>query len=260
MKKRRIPFLKEYKEKKEKIACITAYDASMAFQAEHAEIDLILVGDSLGMVIQGHKNTVPVTIDDMIYHCSAVARGCHYPLIVADLPFMSYTHEKLALANVTRLMQAGAEMIKIEGGEAIIPIIKTLVNQGVPICGHLGLQPQFIHKRGGYKRLPNTEEIETFLITEANLLVDAGIDCLLVECIPPQMAKNLSDNLPIPVIGIGSGPDCDGQILVFHDVIGLSQQSPSFSKNFLLGQENGIQGALMSYVNEVKKSHFQVVK
>lgn len=256
MAKRRLSFLRNCKTTQEKIACITAYDASTAFHADAAGIDLILVGDSLGMVVQGHQTTVPVTVDHIVYHCEAVKRGTQHAIIVADLPFMSYTSIDLALKNVTRLMQAGAEMIKIEGGATIAPIVKALSEQGVPTCGHLGLQPQFIHKQGGYKRIPNTEEVQSHLLHEADILINAGIDCLLVECIPSDMAKHLTKHVSIPTIGIGSGPHCDGQILVFHDVVGLSQSSPSFAKNFILGQTEGIPGALKQYVNDVKQVLF----
>jgi 3-methyl-2-oxobutanoate hydroxymethyltransferase len=258
MKKIRIPSLKTFKENKQKIVCITAYDSSSARVVDEAGIELILVGDSLGMVIQGHNSTVPVTTDDIVYHCKAVTRGAKNAIITADMPFMSYSSQELAVKNVTKLMQAGAEMIKIEGGKELAPLIDMLTTQGVPVCGHLGLQPQFLHKRGGFKAIPNSEETLSFLMEETRILVDAGIDCLLLECVPSEISKKITESFQIPVIGIGSGKHCDGQILVFHDVVGLTKSAPPFSKNFLNGETGGISSALSHYVNDVKTGLFPV--
>lgn len=244
--------LYQLKQQQEKIAMLTAYDAAFAHWCGEAGCDVLLVGDSLGMVVQGHSSTLPVTLEQMHYHVEMVARGNHAGCwVIADMPFMADATLEQGLQAAQRLMQAGANMIKLEGGERVVPLVKALNQLGVPVCGHLGLLPQQVMKHG--YRNPSDAEA---LIQQAQLLNEAGIDMLVLECVPAETAETLSKLLPQPVIGIGSGPDTDGQVLVLHDVLGLTLgKAPSFSQNFMQGQPS-IQAALAAYVNAVKTGRF----
>lgn len=249
--------LKKMKAEGEKIACLTAYDASFATVLDEAGIDIILVGDSLGMVVQGHETTVRVTVDDMLYHSRAVARGCERAMLMVDMPFMSYSSSAQALETARRLMQeGGAHMVKLEGGMREVETVQKLAEQGVPVCGHIGLQPQLIHKLGGYRVQGRDNHQATKMIEDAVELEKAGADVLLLECVPAFLAAEITANLSIPTIGIGASPDCDGQILVLHDILGITAgHVPKFAKNFIQGKES-IQDAIGSYVADVKAGKF----
>ena len=247
--------LQKKKDSGDKITMLTAYDASFAHCVSTAGVDIILIGDSLGMVIQGHTSTVPVTVEDMVYHTRAVARGASGPLLLADAPFMASATLAVALDTAQALMQAGANMIKIEGGEALCQVVSVLVAQGVPVCGHLGLTPQSVNLIGGYRVQGRAATAAKALERDAHALVEAGISLLVLECIPASLAENLAQQLSIPVIGIGAGANVDGQVLVLHDILGLTPKAPKFSRNFL-AQSGSIQQAIESYVNAVKSGHF----
>jgi len=240
----------------EKIACLTAYDASFAAVLDQAGVDLVLMGDSLGMVIQGHETTLPVTMDETIYHAKAVRRGVSQAFLVVDMPFMSYADPMMALHNAGRLMkESGAQMVKLEGGASQVETVQRLTQNGIPVCAHLGLQPQTVHKLGGYRFQGRDDQSAAVLLNDAALLAEAGADLLVLECVPELLASEISANVAIPVIGIGAGVGCDGQILVLYDLLGLSPRAPRFSKNFLLGQ-GSIQAAVSSYVAAVKAATF----
>ncbi len=249
--------LANMKRNHEKFAVLTAYDASFAAMMEAAGVDVILVGDSLGMVIQGQQTTVPVTIDDMIYHTRMVARGCQIPLLIADMPFASYATPDQAAHNAARLMQeGGAHMVKLEGGSHLAETVRRLSHTGIPVCIHLGLLPQSVHKLGGYKVQGRDEAAAESIIDAALILQKAGADLALVECIPAVLAKRLTEILDIPLIGIGAGIDCDAQVLVSYDILGITAgHRPRFSKNFLTGQES-LQAAIAAYVKAVKSGEF----
>jgi 3-methyl-2-oxobutanoate hydroxymethyltransferase len=240
----------------EKIACLTAYDASFAKALDQAGIDVILVGDSLGMVIQGRDNTVSVTMQDMIYHCRCVSSVTENALVIADMPFMSYTSTKSALRNATALMQqGGAQMVKLEATERQVDIVSELSECGIPVCAHLGLRPQFIHKLGGYSVQGKTPESAQPLLNAAKALQQAGADLVLVECIDSDLAAQITRSLSIPVIGIGAGPQCDGQVLVLQDVLGITPgTTPSFARNYM--DRGSIQDALKHYIRDVKAGDF----
>ena len=222
--------LRKMKREGEKIAMLTAYDASFARILDEQGVDIALIGDSLGMVIQGHTTTIPVTIDDIIYHTRAVAQACEHALVMADLPFMSYTSPDLALSNSARLMQEGnAQMIKLEGGAPQVETVRQLAYHGVPVCAHLGLQPQSVHKLGGYRVQGRDAAVAQQMLDDAQALERAGADLLLLECVPSALAKQITELLPIPVIGIGAGSACDGQVLVLHEMLGVTARPPRFS-------------------------------
>ncbi len=207
----------------EKIACITAYDASFATLVDDAGVDLVLVGDSLGMVIQGHDTTVPVTLADIIYHCRAVAKGLYRPFLMADMPFMTYASREQALDNAVRLMQeGGAKMVKLEGGAGQIEIVEFLASHDIAVCAHLGLKPQSVHKVGGFRVQGREEEAAERMLRDAQALEAAGADIVLLECIPAALGSHITEQLHVPVIGIGAGPDTDGQILVLYDVLDIT--------------------------------------
>ncbi len=240
----------------EKIACLTSYDASFARLQEEAGVDVLLVGDSLGMVLQGATTTLQVNIYDMIYHTSMVSRVCQRPLIITDMPFMSYQSAAQALGNAGRLIaEGGAHMVKLEGGKPVLAAIEKIVANGIPVCGHLGLTPQSIHELGGYKVQGKTEESVKKMLNEAKMLEQAGIKALVFECIPSPVAKMITDELSIPTIGIGAGVDCDGQVLVAQDMLGMSQKQPVFCKDFLSGNDS-ILAAFKAYVTSVKDKSF----
>ncbi len=245
--------LQEMKQSGEPIACLTAYDASYAVLVDAARTDLVLVGDSLGMVIQGHDTTVPVTVDDIVYHSRAVARGLRRAFLVADMPFMSYTSPEQALDNSVRMMQeGGAMMIKLEGGDDQIDIVKHLSRHDIPVCAHLGLKPQSVHKIGGFKVQGREPEKAREMVEAAQRLQDAGADIVLLECVPNEVGQATTEALDVPVIGIGAGPEVDGQILVLYDILDITQgRTPRFVRNFQQGHESPL-AALQAYVAAVK--------
>ncbi len=249
--------LRELKARGGRFACLTAYDATFAALEEQAGVEVLLVGDSLGMVIQGRETTLPVTVEDMIYHCACVARGRRRALIMADLPFMSDLTPQRALEDGARLMkEGGAHVIKIEGGGEMAETVSLLSRRGIPVCAHLGLQPQSVHKLGGYPVQGRDPEAARRIVEGARRLCEAGADLLLLECVPAALAREVSTNVPVPVIGIGAGPDCDGQVLVVYDMLGITPgRRPRFVKDFL-AQEGSIPAALSAYVREVKAGSF----
>ena len=249
--------LDQMKQRGEKIACLTAYDASFAVLLDAAGVDVALVGDSLGMVIQGHDTTVPVTMDQMVYHCAAVARGLHRPLLMADLPFMSYPSRELALSNAVRLMQeGGARVIKLESGKGQTDIVEFLARHDIAVCAHLGLKPQSVHKTGGFRVQGREAEAAQRMLEDALALEAAGADLLLLECIPSELGGAISRAAKVPVIGIGAGPDTDGQILVLYDVLDItSGRKPRFVRNFMDGSPSPRE-AVSRYVQAVKSGEY----
>ncbi|MDH3266635.1 MAG: 3-methyl-2-oxobutanoate hydroxymethyltransferase [Gammaproteobacteria bacterium] len=245
--------LRRMKQDGEPIACLTAYDASFAALVDAARTDLVLVGDSLGMVIQGHDTTVPVTVDDIVYHCRAVARGLRRAFLVADMPFMSYTETGQALDNAVRLMQeGGAMMVKLEGGDDQVEIVKHLARHDIPVCAHLGLKPQSVHKIGGFKVQGREPDQAQKMVASAQRLQDAGADIVLLECVPNEVGKKITAALQVPVIGIGAGPDVDGQILVLYDILDITQgRTPRFVRNFQEEHTSPLE-AVEAYVKAVK--------
>jgi 3-methyl-2-oxobutanoate hydroxymethyltransferase len=247
------------KAKRERITCITAYDAALAQLSSNVGIEVLLVGDSLGMVIQGHDSTLPVRMEDILYHLDAVQRGNTGALIMADMPFMSYYSEGLTLHNAALLMRAGAHIVKLEGGRWIAESTRLLVERGIPVCAHMGLTPQSINRFGGFRVQGRDPDQAQSILDEAVYLEEAGASVLLLECIPQQLAQRITERLRIPVIGIGAGPHCDGQIMVIHDLLGITPEGikiPKFVKNFLAVSEGGIRGALSAYVKAVKEGSF----
>ena len=245
--------LAKMKAEKSPIACLTAYDASFAVLVDAAGADLVLVGDSLGMVIQGHDTTVPVTVDDIVYHPRAVARGLRRAFLVADMPFMSYTNPEQALENAVRLMQeGGAMMIKLEGGEGQVEIVEHLARHDIPVCAHLGLKPQSVHKIGGFRVQGREETQANEMIDAAERLQNAGADIVLLECVPNEVGAAVTERLSVPVIGIGAGPDVDGQILVLYDILDITQgRTPRFVENFQKDHTSPL-AALEAYIAAVK--------
>lgn len=245
------------KAKGEKITMLTCYDATFAKVASQAGVEVLLIGDSLGMVLQGHDSTLPVTTAEMAYHTASVKRGNQGALILADLPFMAHATLEQALANSATLMQAGAHMIKIEGTAWLAETIGRLVERGVPVCAHLGLTPQTVNVFGGYKVQGRQEAQARKLRDDAIALEQAGAAMLLLECVPAELAAQISRSVSVPVIGIGAGSATDGQVLVLHDMLGLSLTGrvPRFVKNFMHGQPD-IPSALAAYVKAVKEASF----
>ena len=237
----------------EKIACITAYDASFATLVDDAGADLVLVGDSLGMVIQGHDTTVPVTLNDVIYHCKAVSRGLYRPFLMADMPFMTYASREQALENAVRLMQeGGAKIVKLEGGAGQVEIVEVLASHDIAVCAHLGLKPQSVHKVGGFRVQGRDEAAAEQMLRDAKALEAAGADIVLLECIPANLGAEITKALHVPVIGIGAGPNTDGQILVLYDVLNITAgRKPKFSKDFMMGTASPLE-AVKAYVQAVK--------
>lgn len=252
-----IDSLREMKASGEKIACLTAYDVSFAQVLDNAGADIVLVGDSLGMVIQGLDSTIPVTMDEMIYHGKIVSRGLSRALLILDMPFMSDASIEQAVENAGRFMkQAGANMVKLEGSADQRELVEALTRLGIPVCAHLGLQPQRVHKLGGYKVQGRDAATAEKMLEDARVLEQAGADLLLLECVPAELAKKISEQANVPVIGIGAGNQTDGQILVLYDILGISAgRIPKFSKNYM-HQADTIQLAVESYIDEVKKSVF----
>jgi 3-methyl-2-oxobutanoate hydroxymethyltransferase len=239
------------------IACLTAYDASFANLVDEAGIDLVLVGDSLGMVIQGHPTTVPVTVDDVVYHCKAVARGLTRSFLVADMPFLSYTTPMEAMGNARRLMQEGrAKMVKLEGGAMQVDVVEYLASRDVPVCAHIGLKPQSVHKLGGYKIQGRDRATAKQMLLDAKALERAGADIVLLECIPNELGAKITSELKVPVIGIGAGPDADGQILVLYDILNITiGRKPRFAQDFTDGGRSPIE-AVKAYVEAVRSGAY----
>jgi 3-methyl-2-oxobutanoate hydroxymethyltransferase len=248
--------LQEMKAAGQKISCLTCYDASFTRLLEEAGVEVLLVGDSLGMVVQGQESTLPVTLDEMIYHTRNVARARQRALILADMPFMSYCSPAQALESAGRLMkEGGAHMVKLEGGAHQLESVRQLTALGIPVCGHLGLLPQSVHKLGGY-RVQGRDMVDAAGIREeAHALQEAGVDLLILECVPASLAAQISGQITIPVIGIGAGVDIDGQVLVLYDMLGMTAHSPRFVRNFLT-QGGSIQQALQAYVAAVRVGNF----
>ncbi|HEV7135883.1 MAG TPA: 3-methyl-2-oxobutanoate hydroxymethyltransferase [Steroidobacteraceae bacterium] len=237
----------------QKIASLTCYDASFAVLLDQAEVDVVLVGDSMGMVIQGHDTTVPVTMDHIVYHTRAVARGLHRPFLIADLPFMSYPSKERALENSVRLMQeGGAKMVKLESGGSQADIVEFLTGHDIAVCAHLGLRPQSVHKTGGFRVQGREHDAAAQMIENAKRLESAGADIVLLECIPADLGKAITQELHVPVIGIGAGPGTDGQILVLYDILDITTgRKPRFVQDFMQGA-SGNREALKRYVEAVR--------
>ncbi|VAW58057.1 3-methyl-2-oxobutanoate hydroxymethyltransferase [hydrothermal vent metagenome] len=249
--------LHEMKTRGEKIACLTAYDVSFAQLLDNAGVDIVLVGDSLGMVIQGLNSTIPVTMDEMIYHGQVVSRGLQRALLIMDMPFMSDASTSQAVENAGRFMkECGANMVKLEGGADQRELVETLTRLGIPVCAHLGLQPQRVHKLGGYKVQGRDVESADKMLNDARVLEQAGADLLLLECVPDALARKLTQQSKIPVIGIGAGSQTDGQILVLYDILGISAgHIPKFSKNYMQHSDS-IHASVKQYIEEVKAASF----
>lgn len=252
-----ITSLSKMKQADERFSCLTAYDASFAHVLDQAGIDVVLVGDSLGMVIQGHETTVPVSMDDMCYHAACVANGLNRAMLMVDMPFMSYAIVDQAVINAARLMQeGGAHMVKLEGGRTQLPIVEALTKNGIPVCAHIGLQPQSVHKLGGYRVQGRDKSAATAMLTDADALQKAGADIILLECVPDVLASEITRNVDIPVIGIGAGANTDAQVLVLQDILGITAgKTPKFSKNFMQGVSS-IQEAVEQYDAAVKDGSF----
>ena len=245
-----------FKEQGQKITCLTAYDASMAKILDKSGVDAILIGDSLGMVVQGGENTRSVSINDMIYHTSIVSDSSSNALVIADMPFASYDSSDDALKNAKALIDAGARMVKIEGGSEHSDVIKTLISNNINICGHLGLQPQLVIKSDDYRVQGRDDSSAQTILNNALLLESLGVSVLVLECIPSDLAKTISEKLTIPTIGIGAGVHCDGQVLVSYDMLGITTgKQPRFVRNFLSNQIT-ISDAVESFVLEVKEGTF----
>lgn len=248
--------LREMKQAGDKIACLTCYDASFTRLVEAAGTEVILVGDSLGTVIQGHDSTLPVTLDQMIYHTANVARVRKHALLVADMPFMSYRSTTQALESAARLMQeGGAQMVKLEGGKSQLATTNALAEQGIPVCGHLGLLPQSVHKLSGYRVQGRDPESARRIIEDAMALEHAGADLLVLECVPGPLGKSLSEEVSIPVIGIGAGVDTDGQVLVLYDMLGMNPSPAKFVHDFM-ADASDLQQALSAFVQAVRQGRF----
>lgn len=256
--------LNKLKANGETFSCLTCYDASFAHAMQVAEIDTILIGDSLGMVVQGQSSTLPVSVEDMVYHTKNVARANSHALILCDLPFMSVATLERAIDASQAVMQAGASVVKIEGGAQLADIVTVLARNGVPTCVHLGLTPQSVNVFGGYKVQGKTEAQAEKLLADCEAVVKAGASILLLECVPAELAKKVRDTFPVPVIGIGAGVDCDGQVLVMHDMLGVYTRKPAkFVKDFLKDKGNvtgDIVGAFRNFHQAVKNRTFPTLE
>ncbi|MFZ6758658.1 3-methyl-2-oxobutanoate hydroxymethyltransferase [Undibacterium sp. Ji50W] len=255
-----IPGLISMREKGEKITMLTCYDASFASLMDRCGVEVLLVGDSLGMVCQGHDSTLPVTLQDIAYHTAAVARGNQKALVVADMPFGSYATPEAAFNSAVQLVQAGAQMVKLEGGTWLLPTIKFLTERAIPVCAHLGLTPQSVHQLGGYKVQGKTDASANLLKSEALAVQAAGASMIVLEAIPASLGKEVTASLHIPTIGIGAGVDCAGQVLVMHDLLGVFPgRKARFVKNFMEGQTS-IDAAVLAYVAAVKDQSFPALE
>jgi 3-methyl-2-oxobutanoate hydroxymethyltransferase len=255
-----IPSLNALRAAGEKITMLTCYDSSFATLMDNCGVEVLLIGDSLGMVCNGFTSTLPVTVQDVAYHTAAVARGTKSAMIVADMPFGSYGTPQQAFDNAVKLMQAGAHMVKIEGGAWVADTVRFLVDRSVPVCAHLGLTPQSVHSLGGYKVQGKTVESADLLKADALKLQAAGASLLVLEAIPTALGKDTTELLAIPTIGIGAGPDCSGQVLVMHDMLGVFPgRKARFVKNFMEGQTS-IGAAVSAYVTAVKNGSFPAIE
>ena len=251
-----IPALAALRGTGEKITMLTCYDASFAALMDRCGVEILLVGDSLGMVCQGHDSTLPVTVADIAYHTACVARGNRTALLVADMPFGSYATPQTAFANAVMLMQAGAQMVKIEGGAWLADTMRFLTERAIPVCAHLGLTPQSVHQLGGYKVQGKTQQGADLMRADAVSLQSAGAQLLVLEAIPAALGRDVTEQLAIPTIGIGAGVDCSGQVLVMHDMLGtFPGHKARFVKNFMDGQTS-IDAAVRAYVAAVKDRSF----
>jgi len=249
--------LTERSRKGGRFTCLTAYDASMARVLDGCGIDVVLVGDSMGNVIQGHETTLPVTLDDMVYHTACVARGCRRALIMADMPFMSDADPHMALLSAARLMrEGGAHIVKIEGGKPLAETISLLTKRGIPVCAHIGLKPQSVHKIGGYRVQGRDRASMDAILDDAWAVIEAGADMLLLECVTSELASEIVSAVKIPVIGIGAGPACQGHVLVLYDMLGITPgPHPRFYQNFL-SEGGSIQGAVSAYVDAIMSKRY----
>lgn len=255
-KKKSISVLANMRRDGEKITMLTCYDASFSAVMDQCGVDILLVGDSLGMVCQGHDSTIPVTIDDIAYHTACVARSNHTSLIVADMPFGSYATPEKAYENAVRLMRNGGHMVKLEGGAWLLSTVRFLVERGIPVCAHLGLTPQSVHQLGGYKVQGKSVESAEQLKADALAIQAAGASLLVLEAIPATLGQEVTNLLAIPTIGIGAGPDCSGQVLVMHDMLGVFPgHKAKFVKNFM-EHSTSISDAIRLYISEVKQQKF----
>jgi 3-methyl-2-oxobutanoate hydroxymethyltransferase len=255
-----IPALQAMRAAGTKIAMLTCYDASFASLMDRCGVDILLVGDSLGMVCAGHSSTLPVTLADMVYHTASVARGNKNALLVADVPFGAYATKEIAFESAAALMRAGAQMVKIEGGAWLAETVSFLAERGIPVCAHIGLTPQFVHQLGGFKVQGKTDEGAERLKNDALALQAAGAAIVLLEAVPAALGKATTELLQVPTIGIGAGPDCSGQVLVMHDMLGVFPgHKARFVKNFMEGQTS-IEGAVRAYVNGVKDGSFPALE
>lgn len=256
MKTTTISLLRQWKQEQRKFATITAYDASFAQLFEEQGLSVLLVGDSLGMVVQGRDSTLPVTVEEIAYHTRCVRRGAPHSLVLSDLPFMSYATPEQAFASSATLMQAGANMVKLEGGSWLCDTVKKLTERAVPVCGHLGLTPQSVNIFGGYKVQGRDEIAANQLLQDAQNLEAAGVQLLVLECVPVELARKVTEALTIPVIGIGAGNVTDGQILVMHDAFGITGgHIPKFAKNFL-AEAGDIRVAIKNYIQQVEEASY----
>jgi 3-methyl-2-oxobutanoate hydroxymethyltransferase len=247
--------LQRMKQDSEKIAMLTCYDASFARSMDRAGVDIILVGDSLGMVVQGQATTVGVTVEEIAYHTSCVAEGLERTFLLADMPFGSYHDELTAMESAIELLSAGGAMVKLEGAGPMVDVIAYLTSRSVPVCAHLGLTPQSVHQLGGFKVQAREESEARRLLQDAKAIEEAGAQMLVLECVPSELGRQVSESIQIPVIGIGAGADCDGQVLVMHDMLGLVERPPKFVANFMAGSDS-IQGAFEAYVLGVRDGTF----
>jgi 3-methyl-2-oxobutanoate hydroxymethyltransferase len=249
--------LQSMKRDGEKIACLTTYDAGFTRVLELAGVDMFIIGDSLGMVVMGYDSTVPVTMDDMLHHAASVARVGRHSYRVVDLPYQSYSNKDMALANARRLVdEGGADMVKLEGGTDMATIVAHIVDHGIPVCGHIGLLPQSIESLGGYKVQGHGAEAAREILADARALQAAGAGLVVMECIPATLGAEITADLDIPTIGIGAGPDCDGQVLVLYDMLGITQgRLPRFVKDFM-GEGGSIPAAIMAYVDAVRDGRY----
>jgi len=254
--------LKEMKQRGEKIPMLTAYDYSTAKLVDAAGVPLILVGDSLGMVVLGYESTIPVTMEEMIHHTKAVVRGTERALVVGDMPFMTYhTSVEDALRNAARFIQeGGAQVVKLEGGEIVAEKVKRLVECGIPVQGHIGLTPQSVHQLGGFKVVGKTPEVAVRLLNDAKALEQAGVFSIVLEAVPAPLSKLITEKVSVPTIGIGAGPDCDGQVQVVSDILGLyTDFVPKHAKQYAKLAE-AIRAAVVDYVSEVQAGSFPTAK
>jgi len=240
---------------------LTAYDASFAALADRAGVDALLIGDSLGMVVQGHRTTLPVSLDETLYHTRCVAAGSSRALVIADLPFGSYQESvEAAYASSAAALKAGAQMVKLEGGAWLAPTVAFLTARGIPVCGHVGLTPQSVNVLGGYRVQGKTADAAATLLADARALVEAGAGMLVVECVPKDLGAALTRAAGVPVIGIGAGPECSGQVLVIYDALGITPGRPArFVRNFMPGNDS-VAAALAAFVAAVKDGSFPAVE